>query len=262
MAKIGVGITTYNRPDYFKQCLESVTKLLPVVDSIWAYNDGSTKNYDVEIPEGVRYYNSNHNKGVAHAKNWLIKKLLKEGCDYIFLLEDDILIKSPKAVTEYVRLSDESGIEHMMFAHHGKANAGEPGLRSNGIDLYRNPIGAWCLYTKNVLEAVGLFDEHFLNAWEHVEHTWRIAKAGYTPPWGMVVADVTDSQEYLAEIPGSIKKSSINARSDHMANKINGLIYWQDKNPQDFPLGHILESLLKEEDAAYAKLGKKNPRYT
>lgn len=240
------------------QVLDGVKKHLePVLDTIWVYNDGS----DVEYPKIAYNSHRERNKGVAHAKNWLIKKLLKEGCDYIFLAEDDIVPKSPKAITEYIKLSDKSGIEHMMFAHHGKANEGKVALRTKGIDLYRNPIGAWCLYTRKVIEEVGLFDENFKNAWEHVEHSWRIARAGFTPPWGACVADLTKSQEYLEEIPGSVNNSSINARDDQMANKINGLIYWRQKWEREFPLEHILQGLLEEENNAYVKLGKKNPRY-
>lgn len=265
--KIGLGITTYERPDYLKQCLEGVIKhLLPEVDVCYIYNDGSKNKAYKEIyqtlPEKVKYRHNPKNKGVAHAKNWLLKRMLADGCDYLFLVEDDIIAKDPKAITEYVRLSQESGIEHWGFAHHGKANKGKLMLRKRGIDLYRNPIGAWCMYTRKVIEEVGYFDEHFINAWEHVEHSWRIAKAGYTPRWGMSVADLTKSKRYLREIPGSIENSSIKPRTDWMANNINGLIYWKQKSPRDFPLQHILDGLLKEEDDEYKRLGVENPRYT
>lgn len=261
--KVGIGITTYNRPDYLKQCLEGVKNVLPVVDSVWVYNDGSKrKEYDEVYKENeeIKVKHAQKNKGVANAKNWLLKQLIKEGCDYLFLLEDDIILKSPKAVTKYIEKSKASGIEHFMFAHHGEANKGKLVYATRGLELYRNPIGAWCMYTKNVIEEVGYFDEVFINAWEHVEHSWRIARAGYTPSWGMSVVDVINSKQYMEEIPGSIDNSSIKKRRDWMANNINGLIYWQDKNPQDFPLGHILESLLAEEAEEYKRLGIENPR--
>lgn len=261
--KIGLGITTFERPDYLDKCLKSVTKhLTGSFDVCYVYNDGSKKDYSRVDTGGYNYHYAKRNKGVAHAKNWLLKKLMQAGCDYIFLVEDDIIAKSPKAITEYVRLSQESGVEHMMFAHHGKANKGKLMHRANGLDLYRNPIGAWCMYTRRVIEEVGYFDEHFINAWEHVEHSWRIAKAGYTPRWGMSVVDLTKSKKYLTEIPGSIEDSSIKARPDWMANNINGLIYWKQKNPRDFPLQHILDGLLEEENEEYKRLGVENPRYT
>lgn len=266
--KVGVGICTYNRPEFLKQSIEGVKKhLMDVADVILLYNDGSSKGkkeyakiYE-NLPEKIVYKNATKNKGVAHAKNWLLKKMLDAGCDYLFILEDDIIIKSPKAVTEYVRLSNESGIEHFQFVHHGNANEGKLVLSDKGIDLYRNPVGAWCMYTRRVLETVGLFDERYMNAWEHVEHSWLIANAGYTTPWGASVCDLTKSRDYLKEIPNSIENSSIRPRGDFLANSINGLILWKQKYPRQFPLEHILSGLLKEEAKEYAKLGKKNPRY-
>lgn len=263
--KIGLGITTYERPEYLKKCLEGVVgHLLPELNSCYLYNDGS-KDPEYEkvyrkMPANIKVCHAAKNRGVAHAKNWLLRHMMDDGCDYMFLAEDDIVPLSPKAVTEYVRLSEKSGIEHMMFAHHGEANKDKRMLRKNGIDLYRNPIGAWCMYTKCVIEEVGYFDENFINAWEHVEHSWRIAKAGYTPHWGASVVDLSKSKQYLKEIPGSIEGSSIRPRSDWMANNINGLIYWRNKD-RDFPLQHILDGLLREEEAEYQRLGKENPRY-
>lgn len=254
---IGVGITTYNRPDYLKQCLEGVKKILPVVDTIWVYNDGSTKEY--EYAKEIKVHEAKKNQGVAKAKNWLLKKLIDEGCDYLFLLEDDIIIKSPKAVTEYIKLSEISGIEHFMFAHHGPVGREKFAGTINGIDLFSGCVGAWCMYTRRVIEEVGYFDENFINAWEHVEHTFRIAKAGLTTPWGMF-PDVHNSKRWLKEIPQGNEDSSIRPRKDWMANIINGLVYWQRKDV-DFPLQHILDGLLKEEDETYAKLNKENPRY-
>lgn len=266
--KVGVGIVTYNRPDYLAKCLDGVKRhVLPVVDMCLLYNDGSdkgVKRYNhiySKLPEKIVYKDAKKNQGVAVAKNWLLKSLYDSGCDYMFILEDDIVIKSSKAVTKYIEKSKESGIEHFQFVHHGDANKGKPQYQTKGVSLYRNPVGAWCMYTRKVLEEVGMFDPVYKNAWEHVEHSWLIAHAGYTPPWGASVCDLSDSKKYLEEIPNSIENSSIRVREDFLANSINGLIRWKQKYPRQFPLEHILSGLLKEEDEAYAKLGKKNPRY-
>lgn len=247
--KVGLGITTYNRPDYLSQCLKGVKKhLVGVTDTIWCYNDGSSTPYDVDFPDEVKYYKAKKNKGVAVAKNWLLRQLIKEGCDYIFLLEDDIVPQSPKAITEYIRLSKKSGIEHFLFAHHGTGNVGKLYLRKNGVDLYTACIGAYCMYTARVINRVGYMDENFKNAFEHVEHTFRIAKAGYTTPFP-TYPDVAKSKEYLAEIPDSINNSSIRVRKDWLPNVYIALLHWRDKDP-DFPFKEKLESLTKEIEAA------------
>lgn len=258
--KVGIGVTTYNRPQYLQQCLKGVRKLLPVVDTVWIYNDGSSKDYTEVDTSGFNYFQSKKNSGVAVAKNWLLKTLMAEGCDYIFLLEDDVVPQSPKAVTEYIKMSKKSGIEHFMFAHHGPVGKEKFAGTVNGIDLFTGCVGAWCMYTRTVINEVGYFDENFKNAWEHIEHTKRIAGAGYTTKWG-IFPDVHGSKKWLKEIPGSIDNSSIRTRTDWMANNINGLIYWQSKAPHDFPLQHTLDGLLKEEAEEYERLGIPNPRF-
>ena len=249
--KVGLGIVTYQRPEYFKQCVDAITKYaLDVVDVCYAYNDGSkigAKEYR-KIHKGldprIKYRYMPENKGVASAKNYLLKRMMQDKCDYMFIIEDDILIKSPKAITEYIRLSDASGIEHFLFAHHGTANDGMLFLREKGIDLYTACIGAYCMYTRNVIDKVGYFDEEFINAMEHVEHSFRISKAGYTTPWP-TQPDLTRSREYLEEIPGSIDESSIRVREDWLPNILMALEYWDSKD-KDFPYRDKLKSLKKE----------------
>lgn len=239
--KIGVGVCLYNRPDYLEQVLAGIKdNLLPVIDSLWFYNDGSRASYKSVYKQmkGMNIHDVPKNRGVAIAKNWLLKKLYEENCDYLFLLEEDIVIDSPKAITEYVRLSQLSGIEHMMFAHHGEANVGMLYKSINGIDLYTASVGAWCMYTRNILDTVGYFDENMKNAFEHVEHTFRIQKAGLCPPYPLY-ADVTESRSYMHEIPGSIDNSSIRPRKDWQRNIAKALLYWKQKDP-DFPLDEML----------------------
>ncbi len=249
--KVGLGITTYNRPEYLKQCLDGVQQhLLDSVDVCFLYNDGSNKGEKEykqiykTLPKKIGYRHNPKNKGVAAAKNYLLKRMMDEGCDYLFLLEDDIVPQSPKAITEYIRLSEASGIEHFLFAHHGKENIGKLYMSEKGVELYTACIGAYCMYTPQVIEHVGYFDENFVNAFEHVEHTFRVAKSGFTTPFP-TYPDVAQSEEYLKEIPNSIDNSAIRARQDWLPNIVRALVYWQQKD-KDFPFADKLKSLLKE----------------
>lgn len=247
--KIGLGITTYNRPEYLEQSLEGVKKnLLGVVDSIRIYNDGSDKKHKeaykkiyAGLPKEISFKHSNKNQGVAKAKNSLVIQLLNDGCDYIFLLEDDIIIDSPKAVTEYVRLSKLSGIEHFQFAHHGEANVGMLYKSEKGIDCYTAAVGAYCMYTRNAFKLIGLFDENMFNAMEHVEHSHRMQLVGLTTPYPLL-PDLTKSKEYMHEIPGSIDGSSIRPRDDWQYNVLKALLYWKEKSP-NFPLDKLLDKI-------------------
>jgi hypothetical protein len=100
------------------------------------------------------------------------------------------------------------------------------------------------MYTRNIINKVGYFDDNFMNAFEHVEHTFRIAKAGLTVQWPLH-ADITNSRNYIQEIPDSIKNSSIRVREDWLPNIILALDYWESKD-KEFPFSDKLKSLKEE----------------
>ena len=74
------------------------------------------------------------------------------------------------------------------------------------IDLYPNVLGAFSYYHIDVLKDVGLMDENFYNAMEHVDHTYQIIKKGYNPPFRYFV-DVNGS-EYSSMISKGVNGSS------------------------------------------------------
>lgn len=232
VSKIGIGVVTYNRPQYLKQCLQGVKKLK--ADSVYVHDDHSDKPYAGVIPG--EYYYSPKNKGVAKSKNWLFKKLLKDGCTYIFLLEDDVIPVSKSAVWGYIGAARESGLHHYNFAHHGPANKDGPLDVRGKSAFYPHFVGAWSMYTSTCLEDVGLMDENFHNAWEHVEHTFRLAKKHYTT-WPLA-ADAKESYKWLHEIPGSIDNSSIRPQKNWGNNVVMGYDYWKRKDA-DFPLAPL-----------------------
>jgi GT2 family glycosyltransferase len=247
---IGIGICTYQRPEYLEKCGKAIIRNLfvdgkPVFDYLLVYNDGSDPKHHGSYERayrplrsaGATIIDAPENKGVATAKNALIEGLLARGCDWIFTLEDDILIKDPKAVTEYVAKATDLQQHHFSFAHHGPANVGGPIEVDGDIAYYPHSIGAWCLYSREMIEKVGLFDTQMVNAFEHVEFEMRAFTMGYSPNGGPHrFADVVGSENWLAEIPGAIEKSAIRPRPDWQSNIRNSLLYWRDNKPETFDL--------------------------
>lgn len=252
--KIGLGIVTYNRPEYLKQVIQGVRNhLLKEVDTIWIYDDGSTKDYSEiydSLPPQIKVHVAKKNQGVAVGKNWLMSQLIDENCYCIFISEDDIVPVDKKAIRGYVQAARATGIAHMMFAHHGPGNASGAAMKGEHVSVYPNCVGAWSFFTRPALFEVGLHDENFHNAYEHVELTWRLAKAGLTTPWG-AYADATGSEKWIKEIPGSIDNSSIRKTDDWAINTIKALRYWKSKDPE-FPLQHILTKLEEQIDGIAA----------
>lgn len=218
--KIGLGIVTYNRPAYFKRIFETVP-LHGTVDEIVVVNDGLP--YKQEIP--VKLIQHDVNKGVGISKNDALRYLLDKGCDHLFLMEDDILIKNKNVFQRYITASKQTGIQHFNYSQHGlmnkRADSTTPNPRfvveyskDTSIALYPHCVGAFSYYSRKCLDVVGLIDENFYNACEHVEHTYRIIEHNMHPPfWSF--ADIADSNNYLSDIPWSIETSTISSRPDH-----------------------------------------------
>jgi GT2 family glycosyltransferase len=235
---IFVGIVTANRKDFFKKCYESVKKANNV-DYIAVVNDG---NDEVDVEKEDFYIKNNKNLGVGKSKNLLFKKALesKIAFEHIFIIEDDIIIKNPNVFNEYIKARKITGIQHFCFGYHGPANkngisGGKPCPRyiidygEVKIAINTHSVGAFCYYSREVLENVGLIDEKFINAFEHVDHSYRIAKAEYTTPyWNW--ADLANSTDFLDEIECSEKSSSISCRKDWKENIVKAVDVFSKKH--------------------------------
>jgi GT2 family glycosyltransferase len=238
MDKIGVGIVTCNRPSFFLKCFNSI----PVDIELVVVNDGADFS-DIKKLKEKRDFTYIHNKanlGVGKSKNILFKQLLSKNCDHIFLIEDDIIVKDKNVFNEYIKARNLTGIQHFNFGYHGPANkngvsGGPPKPRfivdygNVKIAINHHSVGAFCYYTKDVLEKIGLIDEEYTNAFEHVDHDYRIAKAGYTTPyWNF--ADIANSIDFLDEIECSEKSSSIRPRGDWSENIKKGYFIFKKKH--------------------------------
>lgn len=212
--KIGVGVITKDRPEMLKKLMDSIGALgwLDIV----IINDG--EKLEKEWYESYVQHNE-QNLGVAASKNRAMKHLLDKGCDHIFLIEDDMLIKDPNIFQAYIDASKKSGIQHLMFGYHGPANKngishGKPCPRlvvdygDFSLAFNQHCVGAFCYYSRKCLEYVGLIDEKFRNAFDHVSHSYELALKGYSTPYWWC-ADLANSLDYIEEQACSEENSSI-----------------------------------------------------
>jgi glycosyltransferase involved in cell wall biosynthesis len=184
------------------------------IDSLITINDGTPYK---SPPKAGAYIQHEQNKGVGISKNEAMQYLLDEGCEHIFLIEDDIIIKDSTVFKKYIDTAAASGLWHLMYGYHGPANK-TPDKRVNPraiidykdhkVALNQHCVGAFCYYHKGVLKNIGLMDEVFKNAWEHVEHSYQIVKAGLLPGYWWW-PDVANSYDYLDELACSEESSSI-----------------------------------------------------
>lgn len=173
--------------------------------------------------------------GVAYGKNVCLRNLLATDCDWLFIAEDDVVVDSPKAITGYIEAANGSGLSHLSFAHHGPRNTGVNFMQAGSVRLWPNSIGAWCLYSRECLEAVGLMDEGFpKNCLEHVEHSVRIRDwelKRNTWPDGLF-PDAATSQGWLHEIPGSFENPVDPTASSRLEE---GKRYWRENLKTTYP---------------------------
>jgi len=239
-SSIGIGIITCNRPDYLKKLLDSM------VHCNWAefiiVNDGDK----LDLP-GYNYYihHNETNLGVGKSKNIAMQHLLDKGCDYIFIIEDDTIVLDELIFNRYVETSRETGIQHFNFGpgtpfnrkqlisnydlhnRHLLDNESTPNPKITiqyssdvKIDLYEHVAGLFSFFTKEILQNVGLHDDKFYNAWEHVDHTFRIIKANGHPPFWWF-ADIHDSIKYLSIPSDSIDRSTTANNKEEWFKNIN-----------------------------------------
>jgi glycosyltransferase involved in cell wall biosynthesis len=217
MSKIGIGIITCNRSKYLERLLGSLHQTQEnKFDELIIINDGKEIT-DIDISY-VAHINNETNLGVGKSKNKALKYLLEKDCDFLFLLEDDIVIKDLNVFQKYIDTSNLSGIQHFNFAFHGNDNYnadGTPAIRLKveyskdiAICFYPNVYGAFSFYTKKCLDVVGLMDEEFYNAVEHIDHTYEVYLKVMTSPFRWF-ADIADSEKYIEELDRNHEQSTI-----------------------------------------------------
>lgn len=250
--KIGVAIITCNRQSMFSKCLGSIPT--HKIDELVVVNDGEDLTQEISA-----HIIKTNGSGVGVAKNAAMKHLLEKNCDYLFIIEDDMLIKREDIFDAYIAASKITGIQHMMFAYHGPANkngisGGPPCPRvcieySTGLKIALNQhcVGAMCMYTKQSLESVGLFDTTFHNAFEHVHHSYLLCKQDFCVEYWWW-PDLANSLDYIEEQACSEHNSAIRPRKD-----------WQDNIQKGFKRFIELEGIspVQVPDASFDQVKSK-----
>ena len=208
--KIGVGIITYNRRNNFLQLYDSLKNIDYIDEIVIIKNKDIDYKYDFSsINDKTEYFNVLEDLGVGFCKNKALKYLIKKDCEHLFLIEDDTIIKKEDVFKYYIDTAENFNLEHLVFGYGSSGN--KPNefkeeivtphtIIKKGdfmIDFYHHLQGAFTYYTRNIIEKVGLFDDiHYINALEHVEHTYRICMNGaYSPFWAF--GDAHESINYL-----------------------------------------------------------------
>lgn len=173
--KIGIGITTYKRPEHLALCI----KKLKIHQS----------NYPFEI---YVYDDSEHAKGIAYGKNMCLYNL--RHCDHIFLFDDDAFVIKDYWIDYFIN----SGYNHSCYM----TDAYQSSFRGEKHTSYQMSSGVFIYLTKAVLDKVGYFNPKYGRyGYEHAGYSHRIFEAGLTPSRFICLND-TNKYIYALDLNG------------------------------------------------------------
>ena len=201
--KIGVGCTTYNRPDMLEQFYCQLEKLA---------------SYEIELY--IEEDTDEDRRGVAARKNECLRAL--QHCDHVFLFDDDCYPIKKGWEDFFIN----SGYNHLLFLneynHNFLINLGD-------VEVYRDCGGVFMYMTKGAIERVGAFDEKYQKyGFEHADYSCRISGGHGQYPMLKNTSDYLYSEDYSNQN----HISSITNFQRSMYTHINYL-KWQERTEED-----------------------------
>lgn len=173
----GIGVITYNRVASLRVCLDTVRRHTRTAHKLVVADDGSTdatlewcRSHGVEVFTGP-------NLGIAGNKNRALLAL--QGCDPIFLLEDDVRLLKSAWELQYIMASKATAEQHFLFNRRRDSGDVMEQLSGYFIIYHRTSNGFMMFMTRRVLDKVGGFDLRFGRyGFEHYDFTYRVWRAG------------------------------------------------------------------------------------
>ncbi|HEC8994082.1 TPA: glycosyltransferase family 2 protein [Salmonella enterica subsp. enterica serovar Newport] len=192
--RIGIAITTHNRPEVLKRAIEQHMKHLPSGALVVVIDDGSSPA--AIVPDGVKLVRHEQSRGIVASKNASLTALVDAGCDHLFLWDDDAwpiadnwhlpYIESPEPhlAYQFLDLAGPRKINDMAVLYRDDKHIAYTGQR--GVMLY---------YHRSAIDKVGGFDPVYgRGMYEHPDLALRIHNAGLTS-WAF--ADVIGSEKLI-----------------------------------------------------------------
>ncbi|HDC4490766.1 TPA: glycosyltransferase family 2 protein, partial [Enterobacter asburiae] len=193
-SRIGIAITTHNRPEVLKRAIEQHMKHLPSGALVVVVDDGSKPA--AVVPDNVKLVRIDPAGGIVTSKNASLTMLVDAGCEHLFLWDDDAwpiadnwhlpYIESPEPhlAYQFLDLAGPRKINDMTVIYRDGKHIAYTGQR--GVMLY---------YHRSAIDKVGGFDPVYgRGMYEHPDLALRIHNAGLTS-WAF--ADVVGSEKLI-----------------------------------------------------------------
>jgi hypothetical protein len=196
-SKVGVAITTRNRPEMLTQTIDHVRQHTPGATLV-VVDDASSQPFS--YPDGIAVFRFDKQAGIARAKNKCIELLMDAGCDELFLLDDDCYPIADGWTDLYVDHPEP----HLCYLFKDPGPNGQKlktpaTVYDDGRTFaYEHPRGCMLYLNRSVVEACG-GERTVFGIWghEHVEYSLRIHHTGLTTN---VFQDASGSSRYIHSI--------------------------------------------------------------
>lgn len=198
--KVNCVVVTYNRLTLLKECICAIQKQSIPVDSLWIIDNSSTDGTELWLntlkeDKSIHIIRTKQNIGGAGGFSLGTKLAVEDGCDYVWLMDDDT-IATPDALKHLIAVASDShagfvcskvlwtdGSLHAMNkatlieqASHNISSqtfGGEECFLSNQCTFVSVMVSSNAVYT------VGLPIKDFFIWCDDIEYTKRIHDAGY-----------------------------------------------------------------------------------
>ena len=197
-AKLGIGITTFNRCRKLEVCISRLQELTAQPFHLVVADDGSTDTTAAICAQPELICVAGPNMGIAWNKNralFFLHRILE--CDVIILIEDDTCPNRRGWEAEWIEAAQKWG--HINF---GGGWFREGVLSGNGsVDspfLSASLSGQCTAFSDRALSVCGYLDSRFKSyGYEHAEHSARLVRAGFGGEMRMGPRGELDPHYYL-----------------------------------------------------------------
>lgn len=173
-AKVGIAITTHQRPEVLKRAIDQHMKHLPAGALVVVVDDGSSPA--AVVPSGVQLLRHDKSLGIVDSKNASLSVLMEAGCEHLFLWDDDawpiaddwhqpyIESQEPHLAYQFLDLAGRNKLNDLAVLYRDERHVAYTGQR--GVMLY---------YHRSAIEKVGGFDSVYgRGMYEHSDLALRI----------------------------------------------------------------------------------------
>lgn len=232
---VGLGVTTWRRPERFRECRASIVRHLSrYVDYTVVCQDGGP-NYINDSPSYWRRIDHGRNVGWAESKNECLGRLVRLGCDHLFMIEDDTIVTSPRAITGYIDAAERSGW-HYLTAHPWGETTTECVLAGPDVSYWAY-VGSWWTYmSRHGFQTGGGYNEYMGGIMGDIELPQRWALKGLTSGWGRL-PDATGSEGWVEPHCLTVDQSTIANQPGWKARQEHLIWWWDEHMPETMPAG-------------------------